>query len=55
MRPTLGSAYIQRGLMDCRRVELVRMDDPAAPPAGTMGTVVRIGALGDLEVEWDDG
>ena len=41
--------------MDCRRVELVRMNDPAAPPTGTMGTVTRIGALGDLEVEWDDG
>lgn len=41
--------------MNCRRVELVSMDDAHAPSAGTLGTVRRIGALGDLEVDWDDG
>lgn len=41
--------------MECKRVELAGMDDDDAPAAGTLGTVLRVGALGDLEVEWDDG
>lgn len=32
------------------RVELIRMDDPAAPPVGTQGTVLGVDALADLMV-----
>ncbi|MCD7810952.1 MAG: DUF4314 domain-containing protein [Ruminococcus sp.] len=37
------------------RVELIRMDDPAAPPVGTQGTVLGVDALADLMVAWDNG
>lgn len=37
------------------RVQLLKMDDPQAPPAGTMGTVQGVDDLGDLMVFWDNG
>lgn len=37
------------------RVELVRMDDIQAPPAGTRGTVYGIDDTGSLLVHWDNG
>jgi hypothetical protein len=37
------------------RVELVRMDDAQAPPAGTRGTVVGVDDAGSLLVNWDNG
>lgn len=37
------------------RVELLHMDDPAAPPVGTRGTVLGVDALADLMVAWDNG
>ena len=37
------------------RVELVRMDDPQAPPEGTKGTVVAVDDTGLLLVNWDNG
>ncbi len=37
------------------RVELVRMDDAQAPPAGTRGTVVGVDDAGSLLVRWDNG
>lgn len=37
------------------RVELLHMDDPAAPPVGTQGTVLGVDALADLMVAWDNG
>ena len=37
------------------RVELLKMDDPQAPPAGTKGTVQGVDDLGDLMVFWDNG
>ena len=37
------------------RVELVRMDDPQAPPAGTRGTVIGVDDIGSLMVFWDNG
>lgn len=37
------------------RVELVRMDDPQAPPIGTRGTVIGVDAIGSIMVDWDNG
>ena len=37
------------------RVELVKMDDPQAPPPGTQGTVVGVDAIGSIMVNWDNG
>lgn len=37
------------------RVELVFMDDPQAPPKGTLGTVEYVDDLGDIGVKWDNG
>lgn len=37
------------------RVELVFMDDPQAPPIGTLGTVEYVDDLGDIGVIWDNG
>ena len=40
---------------DGTRVELVRMDDIQAPPAGTRGTVYGIDDTGRLLAHWDNG
>ena len=37
------------------RVELVRMDDPQAPPIGTLGTVRGVDDIGSIMVSWDNG
>ena len=37
------------------RVELVSMDDPQAPPIGTLGTVIGVDDLGTIHVNWDNG
>ena len=37
------------------RVELVRMDDPQAPPVGTLGTVRGVDDIGSIMVAWDNG
>lgn len=37
------------------RVELLSMDDPQAPPIGTLGTVVGVDAAGTIHVDWDTG
>lgn len=37
------------------RVELVRMDDPQAPPTGTRGTVTGVDDIGSVMVNWDNG
>ena len=37
------------------RVELLRMDDPQAPPVGTFGTVMWVDAVGTIHVNWDNG
>lgn len=37
------------------RVELIKMDDPQAPPAGTKGTVRGVDDAGSIMVAWDNG
>ena len=37
------------------RVELIQMDDPQAPPAGTLGTVAGVDDIGSIMVNWDNG
>ena len=37
------------------RVELLHMDDPQAPVAGTQGTVRGVDDIGSIMVTWDDG
>lgn len=37
------------------RVELVRMDDPHAPPVGTRGTVTGVDDITSILVNWDSG
>lgn len=37
------------------RVELVKMDDPQAPPVGTRGTVEAVDDTGSLLMRWDNG
>ena len=37
------------------RVELVRMEDPQAPPVGTKGTVTGVDDIGTIHVNWDTG
>ena len=34
------------------RVELLRMDDPQAPPIGTQGTVLGVDDIGSIMVAW---
>lgn len=36
------------------RVELLRMDDPQAPPVGTLGTVEGVDDSGAIVVHWDN-
>ena len=37
------------------RVKLVKMDDPQAPPIGTLGTVLGVDDIGSIMVSWDNG
>ena len=37
------------------RVELLKMDDPQAPPIGTKGTVIGVDDIGSIMVRWDNG
>ena len=37
------------------RVELLKMDDPQAPPIGTRGTVIGVDSIGSIMVRWDTG
>ena len=37
------------------RVELIKMNDVQAPPAGTQGTVLGVDDTGSLLMRWDNG
>lgn len=37
------------------RVELIKMDDPQAPPIGTKGTVIGVDDIASLLMKWDSG
>ena len=37
------------------RVELLKMDDPQAPPIGSLGTVIAVDDIGSILVKWDCG
>ena len=37
------------------RVELMKMDDPQAPPVGTKGTVTGVDDIGSILIAWDNG
>ena len=37
------------------RVQLIRMDDPQAPPLGTKGTVTGVDDMGSILEDWDNG
>ena len=37
------------------RVELINMDDPQAPPKGTLGTVTGVDDTASIMVDWDNG
>lgn len=46
---------IRRRFPKSCRVELVRMDDPQAPPVGTKGTVQGVDDAGSIMMAWDNG
>lgn len=35
-----------------RRVELIEMDDPQAPPKGTIGVIMKVDDIGTVHVRW---
>lgn len=37
------------------KVQLIRMDDPQAPPAGTHGVITHVDDAGNIHVSWDNG
>ena len=36
-------------------VELIRMEDVSAPPAGTLGTVITVDDIGTIHIVWQNG
>ncbi len=53
MRPNIER--LRKQYPEGMRVELVRMDDVQAPPAGTRGTVIGVDDIGSIMVDWDNG
>lgn len=55
-RPTQREIERNRALYHAgMRIELIRIDDVQAPPAGTHGTITAVDDVGDLIVAWDNG
>lgn len=38
-----------------KRVKLIKMNDPQAPPSGTHGTIKCTDGIGQIHVNWDNG
>lgn len=38
-----------------KRVRLIRMNDPQAPPRGTEGEITIVDCMGTIHVKWDNG
>lgn len=36
-------------------IEIIKMDDPQAPPPLTRGVIQRIDGIGQIHVKWDNG
>ena len=36
-------------------IKLIKMDDPYAPPTGTIGKIVDIDDIGSLLIRWENG
>lgn len=47
--------WVRREYFAGTRVELIQMDDPQAPPPGTLGTVQGVDDIGSIMVDWDNG
>ena len=47
--------YLRESFPSGCRVEILRMDDPQAPPVGTLGTVIGVDDVGTIHVNWDNG
>lgn len=47
--------YVKQRFPAGTRVELVKMDDPQAPPIGTKGTVQGVDDIASIMVHWDNG
>lgn len=47
--------HLRAGFPRGCRVELLRMEDPQAPPIGTTGTVIGVDDIGTVHVKWDNG
>ena len=48
-------AALQRQYQRGTKVELLGMDDPQAPPTGTMGEILGVDDAGQLLVRWETG
>ena len=48
-------AALQRQYSRGTKVELLGMDDPQAPPTGTMGEILGVDDAGQLLVQWETG
>lgn len=38
-----------------KRVRLIQMNDPQAPPRGTEGEITGVDCMGTIHVKWDNG
>ena len=48
-------AALRRQYLPRTKVELLGMDDPQAPPTGTMGEVIGVDDAGQILVRWATG
>ena len=51
----LKARELNRRMIKKAGMELVRMEDVQAPPAGTRGTVLGVDDTGSLLMRWDNG